>query len=346
MALDLNYEPEILVPDITVLTEEEWLNWRKKGIGGSDVAAVLGISPWKTRRDLFYEKTGAEPMEEDEGNWVAKEVGHRLEDLVAEIYRRKTGYIVYPIRKIFQHPFFPFMIADVDFFVEKPNGKRGILECKTSSFMNKDKWADDAIPRHYEMQGKHYMSVTNLDFCAFACLFGNSESDFVMREIERDLDEEEMTIMELARFWRDFVMANVEPPYTENGELVLESIRRYQGKADPSLPEITLSPADVARLEQYLTLKEEKTELDRRSRALEKDLKTVYAPIVDQMGQGCSAVCVSGKTIYQISYKPSTKTSLRKEDQDKLKLHHPDIFDEYASTSETRTFSVKKIEAA
>ena len=150
------------------------------------------------------------------------------------------------------------MIADVDFFVEKPNGKRGILECKTSSFMNKDKWADDAIPRHYEMQGKHYMSVTNLDFCAFACLFGNSESDFVMREIERDLDEEEMTIMELARFWRDFVMANVEPPYTENGELVLESIRRYQGKADPSLPEITLSPADVARLEQYLTLKEER----------------------------------------------------------------------------------------
>jgi len=62
MALDLNYEPEILVPDITVLTEEEWLNWRKKGIGGSDVAAVLGISPWKTRRDLFYEKSGAEPM--------------------------------------------------------------------------------------------------------------------------------------------------------------------------------------------------------------------------------------------------------------------------------------------
>ena len=87
MALDLNYEPEILVPDITVLTEEEWLNWRKKGIGGSDVAAVLGISPWKTRRDLFYEKTGAEPMEEDEGNWVAK----RSDTVWRILWRRSTA---------------------------------------------------------------------------------------------------------------------------------------------------------------------------------------------------------------------------------------------------------------
>lgn len=90
------------------------------------------------------------------------------------------------------------MIADVDYFVQKPNGKRGVLECKTSSFMAKDRWADDGVPRHYEVQGKHYLSVTNLDFCAFACLFGNSEGDFLMREIGRDLEEEEMTILELA----------------------------------------------------------------------------------------------------------------------------------------------------
>ncbi len=137
--LDLNYDPAVLVEDITQLTEEEWLQQRTRGIGGSDVAAVLGISPWKTRRDLFYEKTGVQPMQPDETNWVAKEVGHRLKELVAEIYQRKTGYTVYPIRKIFQHPLYSFMIADVDYFVQKPNGKRGVLECKTSSFMAKDR---------------------------------------------------------------------------------------------------------------------------------------------------------------------------------------------------------------
>lgn len=260
--LDLNYEPAVLVEDITQLTEKEWLRQRTRGIGGSDVAAVLGISPWKTRRDLFYEKTGVKPLQPDETNWVAKEVGHRLEELVVEIYQRKTGYTVYPIRKIFQHPLYPFMIADVDYLVQKPNGKRGVLECKTSSFMAKDRWADGGVPRHYEVQGKHYLSVTNLDFCAFACLFGNSEGDFLMREIGRDLEEEEMTILELDHFWQDFVAANVEPPYTESGDLVLESIRRYQGKADPSLPQIALASSEVQRLEQFLKLREERDGLE------------------------------------------------------------------------------------
>lgn len=344
--LNLNYEPGVLVEDITALTEAEWLRWRTKGIGGSDVAAVLGISPWKTRRDLFYEKTGVEPQEPDESNWVAKEVGHRLEELVAEIYRRKTGYTVYPIRKIFQHPLYPFMIADVDYFVQKPNGKRGVLECKTSSFMAKDKWADGGIPRHYEVQGKHYLSVTNLDFCTFACLFGNSEGDFLMREIDRDLEEEEMTILELSHFWQDFVLTNVEPPYTESGDLVLESIRRYQGKADPSLPQITLSAADIKRLEQYLELREEKQKLDKRGRELEKEIKSVYAPIVDRMGQTCTALCTDGKVQYQVSYKPTSKTSIKKDELERLRLNHPNIYDQYATTSESRTFAVKKLETA
>lgn len=345
MALNLNYEPAVLVDDITTLTEAEWLQWRTKGIGGSDVAAVLGISPWKTRRDLYYEKTGVEPMEEDTNNWVAKEVGHRLEDLVAEIYQRRTGYTVYPIRKIFQHPLFPFLIADVDYFVQKPNGKRGILECKTSNYMAKDKWADDAIPRYYEVQGKHYMSVTNLDFAAFACLFGNSEGDFVMREVDRDLEEEEMTIMELAHFWNDFVLANVEPPYTESGDLVLESIRRYSGKADASLPEITLDLSNVTRLERYIELREKKAREDKIVRDLEKELKTVYAPIAALLGQHCAAVCTAGTTRYRITFKPTARISILKNRLEKLRLNHPDIYDEYTSVSEGRTFAVKKLEA-
>ena len=83
-----------------------------------------------------------------------------------------------------------------------------------------------------------------------------------MGEIGRDLEEEEMTILELTHFWQDFVAANVEPPYTESGDLVLESIRHYQGKADPSLPKITLASSEVQRLEQFLKLREEKDGLE------------------------------------------------------------------------------------
>ena len=109
------YTPEKVV-DISNLSREDWLEYRKKGIGGSDVAAIMGISPFATIRDLFYNKTGVQPViqEEEESNWVAKEVGHRLEDLVAEIFSKKTGLEVFPVRVMFRHPLYPFMLADVD----------------------------------------------------------------------------------------------------------------------------------------------------------------------------------------------------------------------------------------
>lgn len=104
---------------ISVTCQEKtgW-NTAKNGIGGSDVAAIMGISPFATIRDLFYNKTGVQPViqEEEESNWVAKEVGHRLEDLVAEIFSKKTGLEVFPVRVMFRHPLYPFMLADVDFF--------------------------------------------------------------------------------------------------------------------------------------------------------------------------------------------------------------------------------------
>ena len=60
MALDLNYEATVLVKT-DGMEKSEWLKWRRKGIGGSDAGAVLGISPYKTARDVYYEKLGREP---------------------------------------------------------------------------------------------------------------------------------------------------------------------------------------------------------------------------------------------------------------------------------------------
>ena len=118
--MDMNYKAEVFV-DTENLSREDWLSFRRKGIGGSDAAAIMGMSPFCTKRDLYYDKLGIQPvMDEEEDNWVAKEVGHRLEDLVAEIFARKTGYKVYPIRKMFRHPLYPFMLADVDFFIDFP----------------------------------------------------------------------------------------------------------------------------------------------------------------------------------------------------------------------------------
>lgn len=166
----LNYQPEVLV-DTADLSREDWLDYRRLGIGGSDAAAIMGLSPFATIRDLYFDKIGVTPViEEEEENWVAKEVGHRLEDLVAMIFAKKTGLEVFPVRKMFRHPLYPFMLADVDYFIRFPDGSIGILECKTCNYNAKDKWADDGIPENYVLQVRHYLAVMNMNKAYIACL--------------------------------------------------------------------------------------------------------------------------------------------------------------------------------
>lgn len=104
------YEPLVLV-DTADLPEEEWLEYRRRGIGGSDAAAILGVSPFATARDLYYDKLKVVSYEDGESNWVQKKVGHLLEDLVAEIFHVKTGFEIYQVKKMFYHPVY-FRVGD------------------------------------------------------------------------------------------------------------------------------------------------------------------------------------------------------------------------------------------
>lgn len=155
------HEPLVLV-ETADLSEEDWLDYRRRGIGGSDVSAIFGTSPFRTARDLYYDKLNIASVEDDEGNWVAMEMGHLLEPLVAKIFERKTGYRVYQIKKMFQHPQYPWMLADVNYFVELSDGTTAILEIKTTNYNARDNWwmnGKETVPVYYESQGRHYMAV-------------------------------------------------------------------------------------------------------------------------------------------------------------------------------------------
>ena len=251
----------------------------------------MGVSPFCTKRDLYYDKRGITPaMDEEENNWVAKEVGHRLENLVAEIFSKKTGLRVYPIRKMFRHPLYPFMLADVDFFIDFPDGTTGILECKTTNYNCQNKWANNSTPVNYEYQGRHYMAVMNVNKVYFACLYGNNEDEFFIRYMERDLDIEEDLIAEEEYFWNENVKMGVEPPYTEKPDLVLESIRKHYGPADKDADEVKLNRKHLVSLQRYLELKEQKAKLESEAKKLEEQMKESYAEIVEDMGVSCTGV--------------------------------------------------------
>lgn len=75
----IRQEPKVLVSTEN-LTEQEWLAYRRRGIGGSDVAAIFGISPFRTARDLYDDKLNIASAADDAGNWVALEMGHLFFD--------------------------------------------------------------------------------------------------------------------------------------------------------------------------------------------------------------------------------------------------------------------------
>lgn len=340
--LNLDYEPKVLI-ETEGLTEEEWLSWRRRGIGGSDAAAVMGQSPFCTKRDLFYDKCGIQPvLDEEESNWVAKEVGHRLEDLVAEIFSRKTGLKVFPVRKMFQHPLYPFMVADVDYFIELADGTIGILECKTTNYNCQDKWVNNSVPVNYEYQGRHYLSVTNLNVAYFACLYGNNENEFIIRRMERDLDMEADLIAEEEYFWTENVQKQEEPPYTEKPDLVLESIRRFCGPAEADREMLILKSIHAKEIQRYLELKEKKSVMDAESKRLETEMKSAYCGVVEEMGANCIAKVKTSTEEYVITYKPAYRTAIDRKNLEKLKINHPIIYDDYVTVTESRRFSIKK----
>lgn len=75
MGLNLNYTPNRLV-DITTLTEDQWLSWRRKGIGGSDVAVALIPPPYRTARDLYYDKIGVVMSDDGPDKSITFQIGH------------------------------------------------------------------------------------------------------------------------------------------------------------------------------------------------------------------------------------------------------------------------------
>lgn len=337
------HTPLVLV-ETADLSREEWLAYRRRGIGGSDVASVFGISPFRTARDLYFDKLDIVSVEEDEGNWVAMEMGNLLEPLVAKIFAKKTGYKVYQIKKMFYHPLYHFMLADVDYFVELPDGTTAILEIKTTNYNARDHWWLDGVetvPVYYESQGRHYMAVMDIDRIFFCCLYGNNEEEVIIREIKRDYAYEEEMIFLEQEFWENHVLAKEPPPYLEDGSLIMESARRHFGPADPGAPVVELNVGMAAKVVRYLQLQEEKKNAEVHSKQVEKELQRLKGMLVAEMGTSCTAVCKNGGVSYTITYNPVRKSAIDKDSLLRLKLEHPDIYEQFVSTSESRRFSVK-----
>ena len=337
------YIPGILV-DTASLSREKWLDYRRKGIGGSDVAAIFGISPFHTGRDIYYEKTGVTRIEDQPDNWVALEVGHLLEDLVAKIFSEQTGLPVYQKKKMFFHPDYPFMLADLDYLITMPDSRTAILEIKTTGYHGRKHWWKDgkeSVPAYYETQARHYMAVMDIDVVFFCCLYGNSEDQVIIRRLDRDSDYEDELIFLEQDFWYGHVIPRIPPPYTENGDLILKSLSTYTGLPADTKKTTRLSPDVSGILSQYLSVQAKKEQIESQSRQLERELQRLKALLIAAMGQNCSAEGLADGSSYTLTCKPSYRTGIPKENLKRLQLLYPAIYSQFVTVTESRRFTVR-----
>ena len=198
-----------------------WIQFRaNRGIGGSEAAAIVGESPWMTSRDLWEIKCGLKGRTDLSDNPLIEQ-GHRMEGAIRELYKS-----YHPDYKVTYHQYDllyqserPWLFATLDGEITDENGRKGILECKTSSPQSKvdwDKWYFQ-IPKPYMIQILHQLLATGWEFVdLIACLI-NKEGDFVVRtyRFERADYEADLTwLLEKEKVFWTSVQGKTLPPMT------------------------------------------------------------------------------------------------------------------------------------
>ena len=109
---------------------EEWLEYRRRGIGGSDASVVCGINRYKSPVELWMDKTNQLPYQEagEAAYW-----GTQLEALVRTEFTKRTGVEVQIVGQLLQSAEYPFMLANLDGICEHPEHGACIFEAKTAS---------------------------------------------------------------------------------------------------------------------------------------------------------------------------------------------------------------------
>ena len=209
-------------------THAEWLSARNAGIGASEAAAVIGLSPWLTNVELWKRKTGRATAP-DISNNEAVAYGHAAEAPIRELFA--LDYPEYEVTyggafDMVFHPEHPFLLATLDGRLrERDTGRLGVLEIKTTNIvrsMQKEKWwgpDGPCIPDQYFCQVCHQLLVTGWDFAILHSQLKYHYGDDIRTErrtyrIERDEIQSDIDYLkeEEIKFWQDYVLKNVEPP--------------------------------------------------------------------------------------------------------------------------------------
>lgn len=309
--------------------EEGWLKARTRGIGGSDVGAICGVSPFTSARQIYLNKTG-QFQEALKPNDAAKErmhFGHMLEPIVADEYSQRTGNKVIAVNATLVHKDHPWALANVDRLIVDDDGKPiGVLECKTTSEYMNEEWESGEILLSYIYQLNWYLWILGLEKGAFACLVGGNK--FYYYDVFRNDELLENTIIPAAeKFWFENVLALKEPEMQATDTDFANSI--YSTVVKNS--EITLPDDETNELAR--TVFECKAKI--------KELEKIMAEAQNRIKDRLQDNEIGYTKDYTIKWSPRSQVRV---DTDKLKTEFPEVYAKVQKKVEFRAMYVKGVQ--
>jgi putative phage-type endonuclease len=245
----------------TVTAREEWLEWRRGGLGASDIAGVLGLSPWSSPVSVWARKVGltGEPDSSE-----AMRFGRMAEDMLARYLEEDTGLTVDGAQTRVERPDHPWMRCTVDGYgfdgpSRDPSSAVAVVEFKTTADAP-EQWTPE-VPLHYACQATWTTIVTGHPVVLFGVLhlaFGRPT--FRVYEFQPSPDDIAFVTRAATEFWTENVLGGSQPDVDGSGATT-EALEEIYS-ADANL-EAVEAPASVALSLSRIAANEERIQICR-----------------------------------------------------------------------------------
>lgn len=289
-------------------------------IGGSEIAAVLGLSRFKTPLSLWAEKTG-QVIPEDISGKLQVRLGNKLEATVCDLFTEETGKKLHRVNEALVHPKYPFLRGMLD---RRVVGENAIFEAKTTSPWNSHAWEGDAIPQDYILQVMFYMELYGAERGYLACLVGNQ--DFHIKIIERDDKLQKEIIAKAVDFWTRYIEPKIMPTMiTSKDADTLYSLYPLGEEGEA----IKLDDTANALVDTLLAQQEDAKALDNQIEKVKNDLRVMLKD---------HASGVTDKWTISWKNQETNRVNLKK-----LKEQEPAICAAFLEKSDSRVLRVKAL---
>ena len=300
------------------ISHEEWLDLRRKSLGGSDAGTCVGMNQYSSLLTLYSNKKG---LVKDVKDNEAMRLGRDLEQYVADRFMEATGKKLVNDNFFYLDDEYDFISANVD---RRVVGENAGFEAKTMSGFNGYNIEAGEIPAHYYCQCQHYCMVRGWDYIYIGILV--LQRGFYWHKIERD-DEFINQLREAEfRFWKHHIERDIMPE-PDGSDAALDTLKEIY-PVPVRNTEIAIPGLDHL-IKDYKAFSELESEY--------KDKKSkVQAQICARLGDNEVGVGLN----YGCSWKQQSKTSI---DTKRLKAEMPAVYAKYSKTSDYRVFRTRNL---